>query len=137
MRQFIDQHEVACSGDRRDDAHIGEIPRPEYARGRRALEAGKALLQRSEQRVITGDESRGAGAGAVAIERLDGGGFDRRMVREIEIVVATERQEAAAVAQYPAAVLAVGIHQYAMEAGAIERPQFLCRKVVERLHSRL
>ena len=96
--QFIDQDQVAAAGQRRDDADIGEIAGAENARRFGAFQPRQPALQFVVERVIAGDEARGAGADAVALRRLDRRFDDRGMAAKIEIIVAREREQTAAAA---------------------------------------
>src|SRR5262245_41622482 len=132
MREFVNEHQVAGADQRRNDPHIGEIARTEDARGLRALEAGEATFQLAKQRVVASDETRGAGADAITLKRLDCCSLDGRAMGEVEVVVAGERQQAAAIAPHPAAILPRALDQIAMEIRAVKLAKFLDRKVVER-----
>ena len=101
VRQFVDQDQIVRPDQRRDDAGIGEIAGAEHAGRLGALEPRQPLFQFGIERMIAGDEPRGAGADAVALGRLDRRRDDGGMLAEIEIVVAGERQQAAAVALGP------------------------------------
>ncbi len=94
-----------------NDAGIGEIAGAEHDRRLGVLDAGEALFELGIERVVAGDEPRGAGAGAVFRQRRGRRGFDRRMLGEIEVVVAGERQQPPAVALDPDAVFAQGLGQ--------------------------
>ncbi len=71
MRQLIRQHQAVAADQHRDDAGIGEIAGAEHAGGLGLFDAGEARLQLGIERVIAGDQARGAGAGAVALDRRD------------------------------------------------------------------
>ena len=131
MRQLVDQHQVGGADQGRDDARIGQIAGAEDAGGLRALHPGEAALQLREQRMIAGDQSRAAAADAIAGERRDRRLLDGRMVGQVEVVVAAERQQAAPVAERPDAVQAVGLDQHAAQAVALELGEFLRREVVQ------
>ena len=64
-----------------------------------------------EQRVVAGDQPRGAGAYAVPFDRRDRRRLHGRMLRQIEIVVAGEREQTAPVAPDPDAVFARAVDQ--------------------------
>ncbi len=56
---------------RRNDAGIGEIAGAEHAGGLGALEPGEPRFELGVERMVAGDQPRGAGADAVARERRD------------------------------------------------------------------
>ena len=85
------------------------------------LSRASRCLQLGVERMIAGDEPRGAGADAVALDRGDGRGLQRRMMAQPEIVVAGERQQPPAVALDPEAVAAVGRHQRAAQVRPLQR----------------
>ncbi len=120
MRQLVDQHEIVAADQRRDDAAVGEIARAEHAGRLGALEPGEAAFELAEQRMVAGHQAGGAAADAVALRRFDGGGLERRVVGQRQVVVAAERQQAPAVAVDPDAVEPLGLGQHAMQAGAVE-----------------
>ena len=69
VRQLVEQHQPAAADQRRDDAGIGEIAGAEHDRCLGLLDAGEARLQLGIERVIAGDQPRGAGARAIALDR--------------------------------------------------------------------
>ena len=84
--------------------------------------------------MIAGDEPRGAGADAVALDRLDGGVLERRMLGQAEVVVAGERQQPPAVALHPDARHA-GRCRPARGAGApFQLAELLRCEFIERAH---
>ena len=98
MRQLVDQDEIFRSRERWDDAEIGEVAGAEHAGRLGSFDAGEAGFELAKQRIIAGDETRGAAARAVTLDRRDGGGLDGGMMGEAQIVVAGEGEKAAAVA---------------------------------------
>ena len=136
MRQFVDQHQIGTADQARNDAGIGQIARAEDAGGFGALQPRQPRFQLGEQRMIAGDQPRGAGAGAIAFQRGDRRLFDRGMMGEIEIVVAGEGQEPPAVARDPEAVLALGFRQRAAQMPALQFAQLLAGELIERGHNR-
>src|SRR5262249_33076530 len=108
MRQLIDQHQVVAADQGGNDAGGREIAGAEHAGRFGALEAGETPLELGEQRVVAGYESGRAAADAMALGGLDRCRFDSRVMRQGEVVVAAEREEAPAVAFDPDAVEAVG-----------------------------
>ena len=67
-------------GQRRRNAGIGEIAGAEHASRFRALKPRQPLLQLGVERMVAGDEPRGAGADAVAFDRRDGRRLQLRML---------------------------------------------------------
>ncbi len=98
MSQLIDQNEVFVAEKRGDHPEIGEIAGAEHAGRLAPLEPGEAVLKLGIERVVAGDQAGGAGAKAVAHQRLVGGGKNRRVADEVEIVVARKREQPASVA---------------------------------------
>ncbi len=88
MGQRVEQHQIALAHQRRDDPGIGEIAGAEDAGRRRTLQPRQPLLQFAQQRMIAGDEAGGAGARAILFDSRGGRRFHRRVMSEIEIVVA-------------------------------------------------
>ena len=134
MRQLIDQDQVAAADQRRGDAGVGEIARAEHAGGLGALEPRQPLLQLGVERMIAGDEPRGAGADAVALDRRDGGGLQRRMLAQAEIIVAGERQQPPAVALDPEIAEPAGRHERAAQVRLLQRRKLLPCEFIERGH---
>ncbi len=131
MRQFVDQDEVLAADQRRDDAEIGEIARAEDAGRLGAFPMGQPRFEFAIKRMIAGDQPRGAGADAVDADRLDRRLLDGRMMRQVEIVVAAERQQPAAVAQHPDSGHAGGIDEDAPQRPAVELAELERREFVE------
>ena len=75
MRKLVAQDEIAAAGNRRQDPGIGEIARAEHASGLRALELRQPRFEFGIERMVAGDEARGAGAHAEAADRLDAASF--------------------------------------------------------------
>ncbi len=69
MGELVDQHEIAAADQRRHDAGIGEIAGAEHAGRRGTLEPRQPRLQRVVERMVPGDEPRGAGADAIFRDR--------------------------------------------------------------------
>ena len=105
VRQFIEQHQPVAADQHRDDAGIGEIAGAEHDRRLGLLDAAEPAFEFGVKRVIAGDQARGAGASAVALERFHRRLLDGRMLAQVEIVVAGKRQQPAAVALDPDARL--------------------------------
>jgi hypothetical protein len=57
------------------------------------VEGGEALLELIVRRHVAGDEPRGPGADAPALQRLRGGGDDVGMGGEAQVVVGAEQQD--------------------------------------------
>ena len=81
----------AAADERRNHADVREIAAAEDDRVLAALERRELALELGIQRMIAGDEPRGARAGAVTPGCSDARGYDVRMMREAEVVVARER----------------------------------------------
>ena len=79
-----------------------------------AFRISQLSLQRIVERVFACHQPRGARAGAVTLDGGDGGGFERRMVAQPEVIVAAKRQQPPAVALDPEAGAAFGRHQRAV-----------------------
>ena len=94
----------------------------------------EALLELGIERVVAGDEPRGAGTDAVALDRRNRGGLQVRMVGQSEIVVAGERKQPPAVAFDPEAVAAAGRHEAPPQMRLIEAVELAAREFVEGSH---
>ena len=132
VRQLIRQHQPVAADQHRDDAGIGEIAGAEHHGGLRLLDAGEPRLQLRIQRVVAGDQARGAGAGAIGLDRGLRRLLDGRVLGQVEIVVAGKRQQAAAVALDPDAVLAHSLGQRAAQMAALQIVELGLRELVER-----
>ena len=60
MRQLVEQHQIVAADQARDDAGIGEIAGAEDAAGFGALQPRQPRFEFGEQRMVAGDEPRGA-----------------------------------------------------------------------------
>ncbi len=80
MGELVDQDQVVAPDQRRNDAGIGEIAGAEHAGGLGALQRGQPRFELGVERMIAGDEARGAGADAIALDRRDGRRLDRRVL---------------------------------------------------------
>ncbi len=129
--QLVDQDQILRSSQRRDDAEIGEIAGAKDAGRLGSLDGGEAGFELAEERMVAGDEARGAGARAIAFDGGDGGGLDGRMMGEAEIVVAGEGDEAAAVADDMEAVGPVGRLQRAAQMRGLKLGEFCGGEGVE------
>jgi hypothetical protein len=132
--QFVDQHEVALAGEGGDQAGIGQVARAEHHAGLRALQPRQPRLEFGQQRVVAGHQPRGAGARAVRVDGGLGGGLDRRVVRQAQIVVAGERQQLAAVALDHGAGGALGGLEAAQQAGGLQALDLVGGVGVETVH---
>ena len=131
--QLIDQDQIVAAGQRRDDADIGEIAGAENACGFGSFQPRQPALQLFVERVIAGDEARGAGADAVVLRRLDRRFDDRGMAAKIEVIVAREREQTAAAALGKNAV-ACRHHRRAAQPRALQRRKLAAGEFIERAH---
>ena len=131
VRQFIHQHQPVAPDQHRNDAGIGEIAGAEHDRGLCLLDAGEARFQLRVERVVAGDQARGARAGAIFFDCRDGGLLDGRVLGQVEIVVAGKRQQPLAVALDPDAVLAHGLGQRAAQMAALQIVELFLRELIE------
>ena len=113
---------------------FAEVAGAEHARIFGALHRREAALERGKQRVIAGDEARGARPRPVALDRRDRRRLDRRMARQAEIVVAGEREQPPSAARDERGVLARGVGQRAAQRAALQRVELVLRVSVERQH---
>src|SRR5580704_11178643 len=87
--------------------------------------------------MIAGNKPRRAGAHAILQGRGRGGAFQRRMVGEVQIIVARKRQESAALTENPKAILAQALGKRAPQGGALEFRQFESSEVIQGPHQHL
>ena len=85
--QIVRPEQVADAGD------VGGMAGDEDDRGRGGQESGQGLLQITMHLLLAGDQATGAGAGAVAVDRVLGGGGDLRMVGQADVVIDAEVDE--------------------------------------------
>ena len=137
MGELVHQHEIIGTDQGRDDADIGQIAGAEHAGGFGLLQPREPALERGEQRMIAGDQPRGAAADPVALQRIDPAALMARVLGQVEIIVAGERKQAAAVAQRPNSVQTGGIDQPAAKTGALELGQLGGGEFVQRTHDPL
>ena len=90
MRQRIHQYQILVADQRRNDADISEIAGAEDAGGFAAFGLRELVFERAVERMIAGDEPRGAGTGAVITDRGDRRLAHGGMLAEIEVIVAGE-----------------------------------------------
>ena len=95
MAESVQQHEVARSDQRRDHAEVGRVAAGEHQRRLRRLGPRQGGLQGAGLGRIAGHQARAAGARAVSLQGGVGGGQHTRMVGEVEVVVAGERDHLA------------------------------------------
>ena len=88
MGQLVEQDEIAASDEGRGDARVGEKAGAEHAGRLSALYPRQPAFQLGVERMVAGDEARGAGADTVAFDRGDGGGLQQAMLAQAELVVA-------------------------------------------------
>jgi len=88
MRQFIDQNQPIAPDQDRNDPGIREVARPKNTGSFRVFELGKAGFELRVERVISGYQTRRAGARPIFLDRRDRCLFDERMLGEVEIVIA-------------------------------------------------
>ena len=131
--EFVDQEQVVIADQSRDDADIGEIAGAEHAGRLGAFEPRQPGFELVIKRMIAGHQSRGAGADAIALRRLDRRLDDRGMPAKIEIIVARKRQQPAAAALGKDAV-ARRHHRYAAQPRALQRRKLAAGEFVERAH---
>ena len=78
---------------RADGAERGGVAGGEAERGVGAFEGGERFVQLVVGRERTADQTRSAGAGAVALDRLDGGLLQRRFVGQAQVIVGGEVEQ--------------------------------------------
>src|SRR5689334_5549889 len=134
MGELVDQDQIATPGQHRRNPGVGQIARAEHAGGRRVLEPCQPQLQFGVERMVAGHEPRRAGADAMALDRRDGGGFQRRMLAQAEVVIAGERQQAAAVTFHPEIAGPAGRYKRAAQVGLLQRRKLLPCEFIEGGH---
>ena len=137
MREGVDQHEIAGSGERAEHADVGEVARAEQACRLAALGRRQPVLQRGMKRVVAGHEPRGAGAGAPAFRCGDGRSLDAGIGGEAEIIVAGKRDQPPAVPDHLGEGAAVGLDERAAQRPRVERLELGGGIGVERAHPAL
>ena len=135
VRQFVEQDQVAGSDQGGDDAGIGEIAGAEDAGVFAVLDLSEPLLQRGIERVIAGDQPGGAGADAIMAHRRDCGLDDDRMLAEIEIIVAAERDQLPPATPGTGAAGALGFAEAAAQVLRLQRPELAGCEFFKRLHA--
>lgn len=93
VNELVENENVALADQRGDGAQRGGIARGESQRGFRALERGQRLLQLVKRRERAADQPRRARARAKFFHGGAGGGFQRGVIREAEVVVGRKIQQ--------------------------------------------
>ena len=131
MGELVDQDQIIQSHKRGNDAKVRQIAGAKHAGVLRLFDAGQAALELGEQRVIAGNEARSACSHAVKAQglarRLDHG----RVVREVEVIVAAEGQQAPAIAQGPNPRHPDGVDERAPQAARFELGKLCGREFIE------
>src|SRR5262249_55416018 len=99
--ELVDENEIATADQGGGDTEVGEIARAEHARSVRLLEPRQSRFQLAPPRMVAAPEDRSAGAYPIAAQRCDGRLLDSGVMAQVEVIVAAERQQLAAVAQHP------------------------------------
>src|SRR5262245_59671366 len=131
MGELVDQHNVVRPDQGRDDARIGEVAGAKDACRFGAFQASQAMLERLEQRIVTGHETGGPGASPVAGDGLYRGRFHGRVVAQIEVVIAGKREQAAPIAHGPDSVKSLGRDEGTPQVYALKLAKFALRKVIQ------
>src|SRR5215204_6128042 len=134
MGQLVEQDEIAASDEGRGDARVGEIAGAEHAGRLSALYPRQPAFQLGVERMIAGDQTRGAGADTVALNRGDSGGFQQGVLAQTKIIVAGERQEPPAVALDPEIAVTAGRHKPAAQVRLVQRVELLPCEFIEGRH---
>ena len=91
VRELVRKDQIVLADQRRDHADIRQISAAEDQGSLGPLELGELIFERRVQRVRPGDESRSARPGTETFQRVACRCDHSRMVRQPEVVVATER----------------------------------------------
>ena len=129
--KLVHRHHVVGARERRDDAGVGQIPGAEHARRFRPFQCRQLRLKHGEQRVVAGHQPRRAGADAVLLRRLDGGGLDGLVLGKVEIVVARKRDQALAPALNLDGAQALGLDEGAQQVPLLEGGQLLLGEFIQ------
>ncbi len=108
VRKPVRQDQVVFADERRDHAEIRQIAAAEDQGSLGPFELGELLFEHGIRRVAAGHESRAASPGAVALERFARRRDHSRMVRQPEVVVATERDILLAITAHARAAKSLG-----------------------------
>src|SRR5262249_31730424 len=109
--EAVDEDRIVATDQRRDDPGVGEITRAEHASRLGLLEAGKSRFEFGVERMMAGDQAGSARARAMAFDGVDRCALHSRVLAQVEVVVAAERQQPPALALYPNRVLAGALGQ--------------------------
>ena len=93
MNEFVENDDVVFAEQRGDGADGGGVAGGKSQRGFRLLEGGERFLQFVQRRERTADEPRRAGTGTKFFHSANGGGFQRGMIGEAEVIVGGKIQE--------------------------------------------
>src|SRR6516162_11758040 len=97
MCQLIHEDQIVRVDHSRNDSGIGKIAGTEYARRVAALQSRQPCFKFIVERMIAGNQARRAGTDAISVNGVDGRGDDLGVLAEVQIIVARERQQTAAV----------------------------------------
>src|SRR5215470_15509236 len=137
MRKLVDRDEVATADQRRNDPGVGKVPRAEHAGGGGTLELRKPRFELIVERMIAGNEARGAGADSELVDGLAGRLGKRRMGGQAQIIVTRERDQLSAAAPYHNTVMTRRGDERAAQMPAFESDQLGLNEIVERGHGTL
>ena len=104
----VRQDQVVLAHESRDHAEIRQIAAAEDEGALGPLQLGELLFQHGIRRMAAGHEPRAARAGAVAFQRFARRRDHSRMVRQAQVVVATERDILLAITAHPRAAQPLG-----------------------------
>ena len=135
MRQFIHEDQIIGADHGRNDPGIGKIAGTEHAGRLAALQSRQPHFKFVVEWMIAGNQARRAGADPIAFNGIDGRGDDLGVLTEVQIIVARERQQTAAVALGPNS-RARRDHRHAAKLRAFERRKLVAGKSIERTHVR-
>ena len=90
MAQCIVEDQVAAPDEMADHRDVGGVPRDERQRGLRLVDVGQRALELGVERPLARDDAARGDRGAVAVDRVLGGGADARIAVEAEIIVRDE-----------------------------------------------
>src|SRR5262249_48470247 len=99
------------------------------------LQSRQPFFKLVVERMITGNQARGAGADPMVLNGIDGGGDNPWMLAEVEIIVAGKGQQTPAVALGPNS-RARRDRGRAAKLRAFECDELFVGKYVERVHGR-
>ena len=134
MAQLVGEDHIAHPHQARHDAEIGEVTAAEHYGIIGALQRRQTRFEGLVERMIAGDQTRRAGADAVALGGFGRARLDPRVLRQVEIIVRTKRNQHPPVTLDPHRVKRIGNRQGAPQRARLEVIQFFCGKVVEAFH---